>query len=277
MSRLATKFSRNSHSLRADQPLTDDQIRRVAPSIFAEVPHARCSARYSQIPTSLLLARLRREGFEPFMVCQSRTRDPGRRDFTKHMLRLRHASTIRDREAYEVVMVNSHDTGSSFQLIGGVLNFVCQNGLICGNDITDVRVEHKGDIAERVIEGAYAVLNDAPMVTEEVEAMKAITLTPDEEQVLARTAIELRFGVEEGRPLPVTERQVLQVHRAEERAPTLWNRFNVIQEALVGGGLRGRTPNGRKQTTRAVEGIDSNTKLNRALWALAARMKKLKA
>lgn len=36
---LASRFASRSPMLRADHPLSDEQIQRVAPSIFAEAPH----------------------------------------------------------------------------------------------------------------------------------------------------------------------------------------------------------------------------------------------
>ena len=36
---LASRFASRSPSMRSDYPLTDDQIHRVAPSIFADAPH----------------------------------------------------------------------------------------------------------------------------------------------------------------------------------------------------------------------------------------------
>lgn len=93
------------------------------------------------------------------MVCQTRVRQEGRRDFTKHMIRLRHASQINGREANEIILLNSHDGTSSYQMLAGMFRFVCQNGLVCGDTVADVRVPHKGDVAGHVIEGAYAVLD----------------------------------------------------------------------------------------------------------------------
>lgn len=71
---LSSRFAPCSPILRADRPLSDDQIREVAPSIFAEAAHDSRSERYSYIPTAAVLAELRGEGFEPFMVCQTRVR-----------------------------------------------------------------------------------------------------------------------------------------------------------------------------------------------------------
>src|SRR5690606_25723165 len=92
---LASRFASGSPMLRSDHPLSDDQIRAVVPSIFAAEAHHSRSRRYSYIPTAAVLAELRREGFQPFMVCQTRVRQEGRREHTKHMLRLRHRSEER--------------------------------------------------------------------------------------------------------------------------------------------------------------------------------------
>ena len=155
---LASRFASRSPSLRSDYPLSDDQIRRVAPSIFADAPHESRSQRYAYIPTAAVLTELRKEGFQPFMVAQTRTRHEDRRDYTKHMIRLRHASQINGAEANEIILLNSHDGTSSYQMLAGMFRFVCANGLVCGDTVADVRVPHKGDVAGQVIEGAYEVL-----------------------------------------------------------------------------------------------------------------------
>ncbi|HIC5722093.1 TPA: DUF932 domain-containing protein, partial [Salmonella enterica subsp. enterica serovar Newport] len=86
-------------------------------------------------------------GFEPFFACQSRVRDPGRRDYTKHMLRLRRAGQITGRQVPEIIILNSHSGESSFQLLPGMWRQVCANGLVCGQSFGEIRVPHRGDIA----------------------------------------------------------------------------------------------------------------------------------
>ena len=80
---LASRFAYRSPVLRSNQPLSDDQIRTVAPAIFADTPHESRSERYSTIPTAAVLTELRKEGFQPFMVCQTHVRNEDRRDYTK--------------------------------------------------------------------------------------------------------------------------------------------------------------------------------------------------
>ena len=94
------------------------------------------------------------------MVTQTRTRHEDRRDYTKHMDRLRHASQINARgEANEIILLNSHDGTSSYQMLAGMFRFrVQQWPCVRRHRGWRLRVPHKGDVAGQVIEGAYQVL-----------------------------------------------------------------------------------------------------------------------
>jgi hypothetical protein len=274
---LASRFASSSPVLRSDSPLSDDQIHRVAPSIFAEAPHESRSQRYAYIPTATVLTELRKEGFQPFMVTQTRTRHEERRGYTKHMIRLRHASQINARgEANEIILLNSHDGTSSYQMLAGMFRFVCSNGLVCGDTVADVRVPHKGDVAGQVIEGAYQVLHGFDRALESRESMQAIRLEEGEAEVFARAALSLKYDGPD-KPAPISESQILMPRRFDDRRPDLWSVFNRTQENLTKGGLHGRSANGRRQQTRPVQGIDSDIRLNRALWLLADGLRQLKA
>ena len=190
---LASRFAPRSPVLRSETPLSDDQIRSVAPSIFAEDKHASRSERYSYIPTASVLTELRKEGFQPFMACQTRVRDEGKREHTKHMLRLRHADQINGAEANEIILLNSHDGTSSYQMLAGLFRFVCMNGLVCGDAVADLRIPHKGDVIGHVIEGAFEVLNGFERVHEHREEMRAVTLDPGEAEVFAHAALSLKY------------------------------------------------------------------------------------
>src|SRR6185369_15708527 len=91
---LATRFARHTHVIRSESPLPEEQMRIAAPSIFATGKHASRSDRYTYIPTIEVLRGLRKEGFEPFMVAQSRSRIAGKTEFTKHLIRMRHAAQV---------------------------------------------------------------------------------------------------------------------------------------------------------------------------------------
>ena len=282
---LATRFAgRTTRVIRTDEPLGEDQMRAAAPSIFAQGKHASRSDRYTYIPTIEVLRGLRKEGFEPFMVAQGSSRVEGKTEFTKHMIRMRHAGQVQARpEANEIILINSHDGASSYQMLAGIFRFVCCNGLVVGEVVDDIRIPHKGNIQGEVIEGAFRVLDEFGAVDEHSEAMKAVQLQPPEEMAFATAALALRFGeraVEETgghRPAPVTAEQLIEARRPQDLGHSLWNIFQRVQENVIQGGQPGRTAQGRRMHTRPVASIDRGVSLNRALWMLAEEMRKLKA
>ncbi|EOC9629776.1 DUF932 domain-containing protein [Enterobacter ludwigii] len=263
--RLASRFGR-TNQIRRDRPLTREELMQVVPSVFGEDKHASRSERYSYIPTITLLENLQREGFQPFFACQSRVRDPDRREHTKHLLRLRRAGQINGQHVPEIIILNSHDGASSFQLSPGIFRSVCTNSLVCGQSFGEIRVPHRGNIVEKVIEGAYEVLGVFDRVEEKRDAMQSLQLPPPAQHALANAALTYRFGEEHQ---PVTTTQVLTPRRYEDRQDDLWTTYQRLQENLLKGGLPGRTAKGKRSHTRAVSGIDGDVKLNRALWVMA--------
>lgn len=276
MSTLTTKFRSISGLVRSNLPLVDEQIMRAAPSVFAEAAHESRSSRYTYIPTIDVVNGLRREGFQPFMACQSRTRTEGKQDFTKHMLRFRHAGQINSDVANEIILINSHDGTTSYQMLAGCFRFVCQNGMICGEQFEDFRSRHSGDVVGNVIEGAFRVLNEFQIVDQRREEMKAIQLRPEAQQIFARAALQLKYDPEQDHA-PIEPEQLNASRRFDDRGSDLWRTFNRVQENLLRGGLRGRARSGRRTSTREVTGVSENIRLNRALWTLADEMAKLSA
>ena len=282
MSALATSFSqRNLTQLRSEIPLTNDQIIRVAPSIFAPEPHESRSLKYSYIPTISILDGLRKENFLPFMVAQSKSRVPGKSEFTKHMIRLRQAGTVNAAEAFEIILINSHDGTSSYQMLAGLFRFVCCNGMVTGDIMEDLRVAHRGNIQDNVIEAAYRIVENNDVVKNSMEAFKSTPLLLPESVAFAEAALALKYDDVDDSGIvkapPVSPHQLLQPRRREDaNQSNLWNTFNKVQENILKGGLTGRTTTGRRHTTREVQSIDTNVKLNKALWILSEKMAELK-
>ena len=277
---LATRFARNTRVLRGDAPLSEDQMRSAAPSVFAEGKHASRSERYTYIPTIDVLRGLRKEGFEPFMVAQGQSRVEGKAEFTKHMIRMRHAGHVSTRpEANEIILINSHDGASSYQMLAGMFRFVCCNGLVVGKVVEDTRIPHKGNIQGEVIEGAFRVLEEFETVDASTEGMKALTLKPEEEGAFATAALALRFGerTEDQPPPPITAEQLIEARRPEDLGHSLWTTFQRVQENVMRGGQPGRSAQGRRLHTRPVGSIDRGVSLNRALWVLAEEMRRIRA
>ena len=266
--RLASRFGR-TNQIRRDRPLTRDEMMQVVPSVFSEDRHESRSEKYAYLPTITLLENLQREGFEPFFACQSRVRDPGKREHTKHLLRLRRAGQITGMQVPEIILLNSHDGSSSYQMLPGYFRSVCTNSLVCGESFGEIRVPHRGNVVEKVIEGAYKVLGVFDRVEEKRDAMQSLLLPPPAQHALAKAALTYRFGEEHQ---PVTESQILSPRRWQDESNDLWTVYQRLQENLIKGGLSGRSAQGKRSRTRAVNGIDGDLKLNRALWVMAEEL-----
>lgn len=265
--------------------LTEDEMRRMAPSIFAHDPHWSRSERFAPIPTIEILRGLSKEGFVPVGVRQATTRDPGKAPFTKHLIRLRKLDTnlkVND-TVCEMLLKNANDGTSAYDLMAGLFRICCLNSMVAQTDTIDtIKVRHSGKVMDKVIEGTYRVLQEAERVMVAPQDWSRMKLERDEQRALAEAAHVLRFGEpEDDRPMSIDPSRLLQPRRIEDKADNLWTTFNVVQENMIKGGLKGMTINqetGRRRrlTTRAVVGIDQDIRLNKALWILGERMAQLK-
>jgi hypothetical protein len=262
--------------------MTEDEMRRKAPSIFATQAHESRSERFAPIPTIDVLRGLQEEGFYPLACRQALTRVPGKEDFTKHMIRLRRldqdaAYKVGD-TVCEIVLKNANDGTSAYDLMAGLFRIRCLNSLVAQTGTIDtVKVRHSGDVQGKVIEGTYHVLEEAQKALAAPQDWSQLTMGRDAKTVFAEAAHVLRFGDAEGNvTTPIAADQLLSPRRYDDRADDLWTTFNVVQENTIRGGLHawGRDANNhrRRTTTREVKGIDQDVKLNKALFVLADRM-----
>jgi hypothetical protein len=126
------------------------------------------------------------------------------------------------------------------------------------------------------------VLNEAEKALVAPQDWAKQVLAREEREALAEAAHVLRFGDAEGEvSTPVQPDQLLRPRRFEDRRNDLWSTFNVVQENVIKGGVTaiGQDANGRARrvTSRAINGIDQDVKLNKALWVLAERMAQIKS
>jgi hypothetical protein len=259
--------------------LTDDQLRGMAPSVFADRPHDSRSERYSYIPTSRVVTALRGEGFQPVKVTTARVRDTGKLGFEKHMLRFRRSdAALAVGDVFpEIVLVNSHDGSTSYSIMAGLFRLACSNGMVvsAGSLAEEVKVRHSGNnIVDDVIEGSYRVLETSQSALEVAGDWARIELKPAEQMALATGAHHVRFADSDGEvSTPIRPDQFLTARRYDDRKNDLWTTFNRVQENTIKGGLRGvgRDAQGRtrRTSTKEVKGIDGNVNLNKALWKMA--------
>lgn len=267
--------------------LTNEQLFRKAPSIFATEAWNKVSDKYQFIPTLQIVEKMREEGLFPVRAVQSRTRIAGKGDFTKHMIRFRPAAYMGtgklalNEEFPEIVLVNSHDRSSGYQLSAGVFRLVCLNGMIAkSSEFGTISVRHSGKIIDDVIEGTYSIVESIPEIMGHVDGFKAITLKDEEREIFANAALQLRYPVDAAGndTAPIAANDLLLARRSSDlNKPDLWTTFNTVQENFIKGGLRGRGTTGKRLRTRAIASVSEDVRMNKALWTLADEMRKLKA
>jgi hypothetical protein len=258
-------------------PLDNDTLRRLAPSVFAESKHSKMSDRYGFIPTSQIIEGMREAGWFPITAKDQLVRLDDRRGFTRHIVRLRQTNgqellNVGD-SVPEIVLVNSHDGTSAYQLHAGIFRLVCSNGLVIADStFSKISIRHSGDVVGRVIDATSEVVREIPRIASGIRTMQAIELSPSEREAFAASALSLRESA-----ISLEPAHLLHVRRAADSKPDLWSTFNVVQENLIRGGLFGRDSHNRFRRTRAVNSINEDTRLNKALWALTEHMATLKA
>src|SRR6266478_6978638 len=240
-------FTPGTTANRQQPPLTIDQIAQFAPSALATRPHESRSDRYTYIPTVNVIEGMMRAGFQPFSASQSRSRVEGKSEFTKHMIRFRHADLMQASVGDvlpEVILVNSHDGTSAYKLIAGMFRLVCSNGLMLAESTAgSVSVMHKGDIIGEVVEASNGIIEQAGKALKAADTWGRLQLTSGEQGAFAEAAHTVRFADSQGKvSTPITAAQLLQARRTDDNGADLWHTFNRVQENVIKGGLTGRNP-----------------------------------
>jgi hypothetical protein len=249
----------------AVRPLVDSELPR---TVFA--PHAwqGVSDKYAFVNTGDIVHALAERNIRPYLAKVSHARTDSRIGYTKHMLRFREdgAVALPGGVYPEIVITNSHDTGSAFIAELGLYRLICKNGLVASyGDFARYRGIHKVLSIESVLDGVCSIVHQFPMLADTVQRMQTLQLEQAKREAFAEAASLLRWDADKA---PFAPAVLLRTRRTEDEAPTVWNTFNVIQENLLQGQSMRFSRFGR--STRAVRSIDVDLQLNKGLWELAS-------
>jgi hypothetical protein len=244
------------------QHLTLNEIGRTAPSVFQTQPKGHLSDKYAFIPTTTVINILEKQHWFPTYASESRTRLEGNKGYQKHVLRFRHESFIGQKDLVpELVLANSHNGSSSFQLMTGVFRFVCGNGLIVADsNFETIKIRHMGFNQTDVIDASYKIIENVPQIMGKVEEFKSIDLTEEDRSIYVDCAASLRWNDQEAYEKSTA---LKKIRRNEDKSTDLFTTYNVIQENMIKGGTRDSS----WKKTRAVNSLSENVRLNKALWS----------
>src|SRR5260370_5715191 len=147
--------------------ISDDEMRRFAPSVFASQPIEGVSVRYSFLPTSSIRNGMRENGWVPVRAQEQSVRTEPRRGFQKHVVRFARVAHLQTWEKNqvrpEVVLVNSHDKSSAYQLHCGLFRLGYTNGMVVSDGIFQrLSIKHFGVIPDSRIQASFKVLHSDP-------------------------------------------------------------------------------------------------------------------
>jgi hypothetical protein len=257
-----------SHSSAFQNVLSAETLRGRVPAIFAAGAHERTSSSYTFISTGRVLGALASAGFLPVEARQAaRARSPMH---ARHLIRLRRrCETVALRDSIpELLLLNSHDGTSSYQLRVGLFRVLCTNGLVVSMGIFPVwRVMHRGDVVQDVVCAALRISERFEQLAAAVERMERTMLDDSQRFELAAQALALRFPNDVVGAMQPS--QLLVPRRAQDVGNDLWRTFNVLQENVLRGGLVRRSASNRLTRTRGIRAIREDVRLNSALWEMA--------
>jgi hypothetical protein len=262
------------------QALSSDDLRRCAPSVFAEHARPGVSARYTFVSTAQVVALLGAEGWDPVKASEQRVRLADRVGFQMHEIRFARRGDLEARALQvgstraEMVLQNAHDGSRAYRIDAGLYRLVCRNGLtVADSEFARVSIRHVDVSAEAFARAAQAVAASTPRVLEVVAQWQAVQLAPATRLEFARRAAALRWDDDQPVTRLLSPEKLLAPVRYGDGAADLWTTFNVVQEHLIRGGDRymGYTADLgiRRHRTRAVSGLNEGRQLNKALWSLA--------
>jgi len=252
------------------QILTAADLARNAPAIFATRAHESRKEHYGFVSTSEIIDTLAHDGWVPSYVGLRRARTEKSKLYGSHTLRLRRIDAPTDGEGIpEIVLRNGHDGSSAIVGRLGYFRFVCANGMVAGQTIAGFRIFHGRDALANTRQAVARLIERAPDMISQIDAMRAKVLSDDARTSFARDAIALRWP--EG-DAPVNANELLFTRRfADDGTTDVWTTANIIQEHLVRGGDRGMTSTRRRMTTRALSSQVALMAVNQGVWDLAVK------
>ena len=243
------------------------------------------SEKYKHVQTSDIVNKFASMGYKPTATSQVKTRKAEKQGFQKHLIRFANENStlvnVLDSRP-EIVLINSHDGSTGYEMMLGIYRLVCANGLIVGNTFGGVKFRHSGENVMFEIERAVEeIQHEIPLIAAKIQEFGAIQLTESRATEYAETAMKL---LAPKTAFNINYNSALVVRRTEDQSNTLWNVYNRIQESFIRGGVSYNTRNVnpltqevnvRHATSRAVKNIGRNIEINRSLWDLTEEFAKV--
>lgn len=173
--------------------MTLDQVKQIAPSVFATSAKSDLSNKYVFVPTMDILDNFQREGWDVASVKQT-----GRGIHSLHEIRLRNGELPKVGDTLvEAIIRNSHNGTSTLSVGAGLYRLVCSNGLTVPTSTAEsFKVRHQKFELDDVKRLTESFAGRLPVIEKSVNRMMEKELSTDEKIDFLRKSAEIRFGTE---------------------------------------------------------------------------------
>ena len=268
-----------------DTYLSKDQIKELAPLVFAEGPtNPDVSNRYLFVNTETIIDDLEKLGWLPVTVAQRKSRGQST-IFSKHMVSFQNpdikiTSKNGDDAFPRIILTNSHDGMQAFKFSVGIYRLVCSNGLVVADEeFSDFKIKHKGYTFEELRNVVTQAVEDLPNRVEVMNKMQDTILTQDQKNKLALDAMLVRAGItpdsEKAKEFNYDEETIIDIldpKRPEDEGDDLWKVFNVIQEKITQGDFHAALTGAKVRKVRKIASFEKDLKVNKELFKLATAL-----
>ena len=262
-----------------DSYLTKEQIREVAPVVFATEPTNKgVSEKYLHVNTETVIDDLAKLGWLPVSAAQRRTKprkDGSPTIRSKHMVSFQNPDLMikgknGDDACPRIIVTNSHDGLCSFQFRIGIYRFICSNGLVVADEeFSAFSIKHKGYTFEELQGVVAQAIADLPNKVKVLNKMQQRMLTPAEQRQLAIDAMALRSTNPDTKYTEASIEEVLKATRKEDEGDSLWLVFNRVQEAIINGGYSAALRGAKVRKVKKIKSFEKDLQVNQELFKLA--------
>ena len=252
--------------------LSQEQIRKIAPSVFTAQGAETTSEKYAHIPTNRILEDMQTLGWGVVDAKEVKARK--QIGFQKHLIVFRNNDIVingsdGDTVFPQVLLTNSHDGKNAFTFTAGLFRLVCENGLVVSTqEFENMKIRHYGYDFETLQNTIKEMVEKLPLTVESMNKFKATELAQDQALDFAKRAVECRFSEDEIANVKIDWDDLLTPTRPEDQGNNLWSVFNVIQEKLVHG-MFNYTYGTKNRKARKIKNFKQDMVLNEKLYDLA--------
>ncbi|MDN5048596.1 DUF932 domain-containing protein [Aliarcobacter butzleri] len=264
-------------SVKPIKPLTNEELKIKAPSLFQDQPYHDVSEKYNFISTIDIIEQLRNQSWFPVNVGESGVRDLSKDGFQQHYVRFQNFSDLINPSSnvVELLLFNSHDRSKSFTISAGIYRYVCSNGLVIADSVFEsYKIKHLGERDNDVANAVLKITQVKPKLLSKISKFESITLNQNEKEAFLNSAIPLRFEnhLELDNP-----NELLTPLRAEDEKDDLYTVLNILQENFLSSKISGyNKETNRRFTSKQITSISKDVEINKGLWDIAERIASIK-